>query len=166
MTATTPAHDAVEPAPAATDIEVTHGPPVDELENEATEPATEQPDEASEEGEESRSKYRRRAQTAEAALEIAQTQLTAARRGLAEAAAAKVLYKPEALWAIGTDANGLFDDAGQLDHNALKTLIDQASKDFGLVRRPKPDPSQGTVSDRREASTWGEAFEAARYDRA
>lgn len=158
MTATTPAPDVAEPAPAATDIEVTHGPPVDE----AIEPATEQPDDASEAGEESQSKYRRRAQTAEAALEITQTQLTAARRELAEAAAAKVLYKPEALWAIGTDVNGLFDNAGQLDHNALKTLIDQASNDFGLVRRPKPDPSQGSLSDQRESSTWGEALAAAR----
>ena len=154
FTAATDAPEVVDVAPDSDAApEVDEQPEVDEHEQ----PDDEQP--ADRPGREA-AKYRRQLRETETALEAARETATAAQRALVEHLAQTAgRIRPAALWASGADLADLLDDSGNVDPGKVAQAADVAARDLGLTRTPRPDPTQGRVTDRPDASHgWAQAF--------
>lgn len=106
-------------------------------------------------------KYRHRAQEAEARLAELSAQRDALARQNIEIHLGQDIT-PTLFWKLRGDQSmdGLLDDTGAVDPQAVTQACEQLIGDYGLTRRPrlpKPDPSTGLTShDTVEGSTWSE----------
>lgn len=77
-------------------------------------------------------KYRRQLRDTEAERDTLQEQVTTLRRTIAEESLRGVLAKPSALWLTGVEAADFYDDAGNLDTDALAAAAKDAAAENGL----------------------------------
>ena len=110
-------------------------------------------------------RYRTQLRAAEVERDGLATSLRTVRQQLVEGVAE--LAKPEALWAAGVDVDELFDETGRMDLSKIETAVAEQVDRFGLakpVRRPRPDPSQGSAgpADSSSGNGWGGAIRASR----
>lgn len=77
-------------------------------------------------------KYRRQLRDTEAERDTLQEQVSTLRRTIAEESLRGVLAKPSALWLTGVEAADFYDDAGNLDTDALAAAAKDAAAQNGL----------------------------------
>jgi hypothetical protein len=123
----------------------------EESDEQATEPAE------SENPSREAAKYRRRLRESESEQETLRNQLDAAQRGLIDRLAMDNRIRPAALWTMGHQPADFVGEDGAVDPAKVAEASEQAARELGLARRPKPNAAQDG-NDAPPKAAFTEAF--------
>lgn len=104
-------------------------------------------------------RYRLELRATQGELETSKAAVTTAQTALVDHLAQTLgRVKPAALWASGVTLDDLTDDNGNVSPEKVETAANDAARELGLTRRPKPDPNQGRTVNAPQADAFTQAF--------